>query len=86
MHVFSSSEPAEKEIEGPGFDFSGLATIGNLPPGQGETLLGKMPPPVTPTAFGKKLMKTATPTGYGSNWTPEVVEKVSLSADPTANL
>lgn len=68
-----SSEPAEKEIEGPGFDFSGMATIGNLPPGQGETLLGKMPPPVTPTAFGKKLKNSATPTGYGSNWAPEVV-------------
>lgn len=77
-----SAEPAEKEIEGPGFDFSGMATIGLLPPGQGETLLGKMPPPVTPTAFGKKLKKSATPTGYGSNWTPEVVPAPTKSPTP----
>lgn len=75
------TDAAQQEDFGTEFDLSGL-NFAAYAPEQNASPIGKMPPPIEHSSVGKKLLKSACPTGYGSSWVPTVESLKKKESSP----
>lgn len=71
----------EPEVKGPGFVLDG-SVLSSVPANLSKSDIDRLPPPVTPTAHGKKLKESTTSTGYGSTYKPPQGERVTVEPKP----
>jgi len=84
MHTLAADrgEPTlEEDIDGPSFVLDGSA-FSKTPALLSKSAIDLTPPPLARTKATEKIMKQATPTGYGSTWQPPLYPAPAKEAEP----